>query len=134
VLLTAAGYAVAVLADFLLLAYALTLLPGVRPPRRAVVEAGLLGAIGSEALKVLIAGYLRGIAGKSIYGAFGTPVALLLWIDVMAKPLLYCAAWTAVRPSGASATAADGGGSPWDSASDGVPPATPRRPPPADRR
>ena len=30
-----------------------------------------------------------------MYGAFGTPVALLLWFNFMAKLLLYCAAWTA---------------------------------------
>ena len=94
VLLTVFGYCVAVAADFVLLTYVLTLLPGVRPPRRAVVEAGLIGAIGFELLKVLLSGYLHDVAGKTMYGAFGTPVALLLWINFMAKLLLLCAAWT----------------------------------------
>ncbi|MDI5971342.1 YihY/virulence factor BrkB family protein [Streptomyces sp. SL13] len=100
VLLTVAGYAAAVLVDFAVLAYALTLLPGVRPSRRAVVEAGLLGSVGFELLKVLLSGYLQGVAGKSIYGAFGTPVALLLWINFMAKLLMFCAAWTATQRDG----------------------------------
>lgn len=95
VLLPALGYVVAILADFLILVYLLTWMPGVSPPRHAVVAAGLLGAVGFEVLKVLLAGYLRGVAGKSMYGAFGTPVALLLWINFMAKLLLFCAAWTA---------------------------------------
>jgi membrane protein len=30
-----------------------------------------------------------------MYGAFGVPVALLLWINFTAKLLLYSAAWTA---------------------------------------
>lgn len=30
-----------------------------------------------------------------MYGAFGVPVALLLWISFTVKLLLYCAAWTA---------------------------------------
>jgi membrane protein len=97
VLLEAVGYALAVLADFLILVYLLTLLPGVEPPRRAVVVAALIGAVGFEALKIGLSGYLRGVAGKNIYGAFGTPIALLLWINFMAKLLLYCAAWTATQ-------------------------------------
>ncbi|PBC84570.1 MULTISPECIES: YihY/virulence factor BrkB family protein [unclassified Streptomyces] len=97
VLLSVAGFVIAVLADFLLLAYILTRLPGVHPPRRAVVVAGLLGAIGFELLKLLLSGYLQGVASRSMYGAFGTPVALLLWINFTAKLLVYCASWTATE-------------------------------------
>ncbi|MYU51789.1 MULTISPECIES: YihY/virulence factor BrkB family protein [Streptomyces] len=97
ILLTVAGFCIAVLADFLLLLYILTKLPGVRPPRRAVVLAGLFGAVGFELLKLLLSGYLKGVAARSMYGAFGTPVALLLWINFTAKLLVFCAAWTATR-------------------------------------
>ncbi|MFI8926402.1 YihY/virulence factor BrkB family protein [Streptomyces sp. NPDC053474] len=96
VLLQLAAFAVAVLADFLLLLYVLTLLPGVQPPRRALIVAALLGAAGFELLKLLLGGYMKGVAAKSMYGAFGVPVALLLWINFTAKLLLFCAAWTAV--------------------------------------
>ncbi|QDQ13315.1 YihY/virulence factor BrkB family protein [Streptomyces spectabilis] len=95
VLLQLAAFAIAVLADFLLLLYVLTLLPGVQPPRRALIVAALLGAAGFELLKVLLGGYMKGVAAKSMYGAFGVPVALLLWINFTAKLLLFCAAWTA---------------------------------------
>ncbi|KPC59332.1 YihY/virulence factor BrkB family protein [Streptomyces chattanoogensis] len=97
VLLSVAGFCIAVLADFLLLVYVLTKLPGARPPRRAVVVASLIGAIGFEVLKLLLSGYLRGVAARSMYGAFGTPVALLLWINFTAKLLVFCAAWTATQ-------------------------------------
>ncbi|MEU8782945.1 YhjD/YihY/BrkB family envelope integrity protein [Streptomyces sp. NPDC048637] len=97
VLLSVAGFVIAVLADFLLLAYILTRLPGVHPPRRAVVIAGLLGAIGFELLKLLLSSYLQGVASRSMYGAFGTPIALLLWINFTAKLLVYCASWTATE-------------------------------------
>jgi membrane protein len=30
-----------------------------------------------------------------MYGAFGVPVALLLWINFTSKLVLFCAAWTA---------------------------------------
>ncbi|MFC5719093.1 YihY/virulence factor BrkB family protein [Streptomyces gamaensis] len=95
VLLRAAGFCAAVLADFLLMAYVLSRLPGVRPPRRALVVAALLGAVGFELLKLLLSGYLQGVAARSMYGAFGTPVALLLWINFTARLTLFCAAWTA---------------------------------------
>ncbi|QHC25813.1 YihY/virulence factor BrkB family protein [Streptomyces sp. GS7] len=96
-LLTAAGFCIAVLADFALLAYVLTKLPGAHPPRRAVITAGLIGAIGFELLKLLLSGYLRGVAARSMYGAFGTPIALLLWINFTAKLLVFCASWTATQ-------------------------------------
>ncbi|MFF8956434.1 YihY/virulence factor BrkB family protein [Streptomyces sp. NPDC014894] len=95
VLLSAAAIAIAVAAAFLMLLYLLTLLPGVHPPRRRLVVAALLGAVGFELLKLLLSGYMQGVASKSLYGAFGVPIALLLWINFTAKLLLYCAAWTA---------------------------------------
>ncbi|WP_097913557.1 MULTISPECIES: YihY/virulence factor BrkB family protein [unclassified Streptomyces] len=117
VLLRVAALAVAVVADFLLLLYLLTLLPGVEPPRRRLVVAALLGAVGFELLKLLLGSYMREVAGKSMYGAFGVPIALLLWINFTAKLLLFCAAWTAtgskeeeVREDSEQGPGADGPG------------------------
>ncbi|KAB2588545.1 YihY/virulence factor BrkB family protein [Streptomyces arboris] len=95
ILLQIAALAVAVLADFLLILYLLSLLPGVEPPRRRLVAAALIGAVGFELLKLLLGSYMKEVAGKSMYGAFGVPIALLLWINFSAKLLLFCAAWTA---------------------------------------
>ncbi|WP_371654312.1 MULTISPECIES: YihY/virulence factor BrkB family protein [unclassified Streptomyces] len=95
VFLRIVAIAVAAAADFLVLMYVLTLLPGVSPPRRHLVTAGIIGAVGFELLKLLLGGYMQGVAGKSMYGAFGVPIALLLWINFTAKLLLFCAAWTA---------------------------------------
>ena len=95
VLLRIAAFVIAVLADFLLLLYVLTLLPGVEPRRRRLFVAALTGAVGFELLKLLLSGYMQGVATKSMYGAFGVPVALLLWINFTAKLVLFCAAWTA---------------------------------------
>ncbi|GAA2635812.1 YihY/virulence factor BrkB family protein [Streptomyces axinellae] len=98
VLLRGAGYAAGLCADFVLLWYVLTLLPRVRPPHRATLAACLQGAVGFELLKLLLGGYLQRVAAKNIYGAFGVPIALLLWISFMTRLLLYCAAWTATAP------------------------------------
>ncbi|MBH1935930.1 YihY/virulence factor BrkB family protein [Streptomyces sp. AV19] len=102
-LLPAAGFCAAVLADVLLLCYLLTRLPRVQPHPRTLLTAALIGAVGLEVLKLVIGGYLSGVAAKSMYGAFGTPVALLLWINFTAKLLLFCAAWTATARHDASA-------------------------------
>ncbi|MGP4044940.1 YihY/virulence factor BrkB family protein [Streptomyces sp. 2A115] len=106
VLLRTAAFAVAVLADFLLLLYVLTLLPGVQPPRRRLIVAAVIGAAGFELLKLLLSGYMQGVASRSMYGAFGVPIALLLWINFTAKLLLYCAAWTATQHEDAPESAA----------------------------
>ncbi|MFD8011871.1 YihY/virulence factor BrkB family protein [Streptomyces sp. NPDC058955] len=104
VLLQGAAVLVAMSADFLILLYVLKLLPGVDPPRRRLVVAALIAAAGFELLKLLLGGYMREVAAKSMYGAFGVPVALLLWINFTAKLLLFCSAWTAVGSLGTSAT------------------------------
>ncbi|MES4888367.1 YihY/virulence factor BrkB family protein [Streptomyces sp. NPDC096012] len=103
-LLRIAAFAVAVLGDFLVLLYVLTLLPGVEPQRRRLLVAALLGSIGFEVLKLLISGYIQGVAAKSVYGAFGVPVALLLWINFTAKLVLFCASWTATKSKEAELT------------------------------
>lgn len=103
VLLQIAAFTVAVLADFLLLLYLLTLLPGVQPPRRRLIVGALIGAAGFELLKLLLSGYISEVASKSMYGAFGVPIALLLWINFTAKLLLFCAAWTATQSEEAEA-------------------------------
>lgn len=79
--------------------------------------AALLGAVGFELLKLLLGSYMREVAGKSMYGAFGVPIALLLWINFTAKLLLFCAAWTAtgskeeeVREDSEQGPGADGPG------------------------
>ncbi|CAM5657434.1 Membrane protein OS=Streptomyces griseomycini OX=66895 GN=FHS37_001439 PE=4 SV=1 [Streptomyces griseomycini] len=101
IVLQTAAFAVAVGADFLLLLYVLTLLPGVEPARRRLLVAAITGAVGFELLKLLLSGYMQGVATKSMYGAFGVPVALLLWINFTAKLVLFCAAWTATPSKGA---------------------------------
>jgi membrane protein len=121
VLLQIAALLVAALAGFLLLLYLLTLLPGVKPPHRRLVTAAVIGAIGFELLKLLLGSYMKGVASKSMYGAFGVPIALLLWINFTAKLLLFCAAWTATpsrrqTKEGAADVSGEEGGAPGPAA------------------
>ncbi|MFE1455466.1 YihY/virulence factor BrkB family protein [Streptomyces sp. NPDC058735] len=109
VLLRIAAFLIAVLANFLLLLYVLTLLPGVEPTRHRLFVAALTGAVGFELLKLLLSGYLQGVAAKSMYGAFGVPVALLLWINFTSKLVLFCASWTATQSKEDEVPAVTGG-------------------------
>ncbi|MEU6607822.1 YihY/virulence factor BrkB family protein [Streptomyces shenzhenensis] len=118
-LLRIAAFAVAVLADLLILLYVLTLLPGVDPPRRRLLVAALIGAVGFELLKLLLSGYIQGVATKSMYGAFGVPVALLLWINFTARLVLFCAAWTATQSKGKELTGGASAGAPGPAAASG---------------
>ncbi|MFI5532329.1 YihY/virulence factor BrkB family protein [Kitasatospora sp. NPDC051853] len=97
-LLTAIGFVIAVGADFVLFSYLLGPFPRITDhlERRALVTGALIGAVGFELLKLLLSSYLGSVAGKSLYGAFGVPVALLLWINFVSRLLMYCASWTAL--------------------------------------
>ncbi|WP_051940343.1 YihY/virulence factor BrkB family protein [Phaeacidiphilus oryzae] len=106
--LKAAGFVVAVLADMLLFAYLLAGLPRLADEfrsngrRRLLVWGALLASVGFELLKLLISSYLSRVAAKSMYGAFGAPIALLLWINFVFRWFFYCVAWTATAEPGAA--------------------------------
>jgi len=95
VLLQIAAFVIAVGASLVLFLYLLVGMPRLTMSRGVAVRGALIGAVGFEVLKLLVSGYIAGVAGKSAYGAFGVPVALLLWIYFVVRLLLFCAAWTA---------------------------------------
>ncbi|MER5637064.1 YihY/virulence factor BrkB family protein [Kitasatospora sp. NPDC002227] len=102
-LLGAASYLIAVLADTALFAYLLAPFPRIAgQPRREVLGGALIGAVGFEVLKILLSSYLGSVATKNIYGAFGTPIALLLWINFVSRLLMYCVSWTALADPAAA--------------------------------
>ncbi|MER5862656.1 YihY/virulence factor BrkB family protein [Kitasatospora sp. NPDC002040] len=103
-LLSVIGFLIAVGADLLLFAYLLGPFPRIteQQRRRSLLEGALIGAVGFELLKLLLSSYLGSVAGKSLYGAFGVPVALLLWINFVCRLLLFCASWTALADPAAA--------------------------------
>ncbi|MGK4581214.1 YihY/virulence factor BrkB family protein [Kitasatospora sp. HPMI-4] len=108
-LLAVVGFVIAVACDLLLFAYLLSPFPRIGGQRRrAVLSGALIGAIGFEVLKVALASYLSKVAGRSLYGAFGVPIALLLWINFVSRLLMYCVSWTALDdPAAARERAAE---------------------------
>jgi membrane protein len=102
----------ALASDVAILTYLLLWLPKTAEPFRRVLRGALLGAILLEAAKYL-GFYYFGILisrGTDLYGAsLAAAFGLLLWINVMARLVLFTAAWTVtapyrvdVRPSGTS--------------------------------
>ncbi len=114
-LLAALAFAIAVGSDTLLFAYLLVGLPRIPGQRKpAVAQGAVMGAVGFELLKQLLSAYLGNVARKSTYGAFGTPIALLLWINFIFRWLLFCAAWTATDdPEAEQARARDRAREAW---------------------
>ena len=53
--------------------------------------------------KSLVGSYLSSVAGRSLYGAFGVPIALLVWFDLTFVTTLFLSAWTATRTEDALA-------------------------------
>ena len=99
------GVLVGLAASTALFAYLLAGIPRLVVPRRALLAASLVGAIVLEITKGLIASYLSNVAGKSLYGAFGVPVAVLIWLNITFQMLLALSAWTATRTEDALAQA-----------------------------
>lgn len=88
-------------------------LPKVRSPFRRVVRGALLAAVLFELLKRVGAIYIERTTENPLYGSFAVIVGLLVWINIVSRMLLICAAWTVtapydsdVEPSGTATVAA----------------------------
>lgn len=73
-------------------------LPKVRSPFRRVVRGALLAAVLFELLKRGGAIYIERTTENPLYGSFAVIVGLLVWINIVSRMLLICAAWTVTAP------------------------------------
>lgn len=96
VLVAAAGVAVALPTNVLLLYLVLTRLTGVVPSRRARLVAACVGALGFEVFKVASALIIRWALADPRYLGFGVPLALLIVFFLLATLVLASAALAAV--------------------------------------
>jgi membrane protein len=97
VLLSIFGVVIGIAASVVLFAYLLAGIPRLHVPHGILFRTALFAAAVFEVTKGLVAAYLGHVAGRSIYGAFGVPIALLVWFDLTFQMLLFLAAWTATR-------------------------------------
>lgn len=89
------GTALSIGVSGLLFAYLLAGLPRIAMAARGLVAASLLGAVAFEILKQFLVGFVTGPASSSGYAAFAAPLALLAWIYLVTRLLMFLAALTA---------------------------------------
>ncbi len=73
-------------------------LPKVQTPFRRILQGAVLAAVLFELLKRVGAIYIERTTENPLYGAFAVIVGLLVWINVVSRMLLLCAAWTVTAP------------------------------------
>ena len=89
------GIGIALLGDVGIFWWLLVRLPGVDVPRRSAVRGALLAAVGFEVLKVLGTFTIAHTANSPTAGPFAGVIAILVWIQLVARYVLFCVAWTA---------------------------------------
>jgi membrane protein len=97
---TVVGIFAALIADLLIFAFLIIGLPKQDVPRGLAIRAALLAAVGFEILKLAGTYYITRIASNPTYGAFGSIIGVLVWLNLVFRFMLYCAAWTATGVRG----------------------------------
>jgi membrane protein len=97
-LVTVLGTVLALLTSTLLFLYLFIRLPKVQTPWRKVLKGAVLAAVLFEVLKRVGAIYIERTTENPLYGAFAVVVGLLVWINLVSRMLLFCAAWTVTGP------------------------------------
>ena len=124
------GIVLGLAASTALFLYLFLRLPRVAAPFRRVLRGALLAAVLFEVLKRVGAIYIDRTTENPLYGIFAVVVGLLVWINLVSRLFLLCAAWTVtapydsdVEPSGtANAEAAREAGIPEEFADSDDPP------------
>lgn len=99
-LLGAIGVLVTLAGDVVIFFFVLVRLPHADVSRRAGVRGALLAAVGFEVLKIVGTYTIAASAGSATAGPFAGILAVLIWIQLVTRYLLFCAAWTAERTLG----------------------------------
>lgn len=89
------GLLVSLLVDSLIMLVLLRLLSGIELPFRVVRSGALVGALGLTVLKAF-AGQLVALGTRNpLFGSIVLVVGLLFWLNLVARLVLFAAAWTA---------------------------------------
>ncbi len=89
------GIVVAIAADVLIFAWMIARLPNQPVAIRSVLKGALLAAVGFEGLKIAATYYLPAVSHSPAAGIFGIVLGFLVWINLVARFLLFATAWTA---------------------------------------
>jgi membrane protein len=96
VLLKLLGIALAVAGDMIIFWWVLVRLPRIDIPGRLALKGALLTAVGFEVLKIVGSYTIAHTANSPTAGPFAGIIAILIWIQLVARWLLFACAWTAV--------------------------------------
>lgn len=94
-LLKIVGIAVAVVGDLVIFWWLLVRLPAVDVERRVAFKGALLASVGFEVLKIVGAYTVAHTSKSTTYGPFAGIIAILIWIQLVARWMLFCCAWIA---------------------------------------
>jgi membrane protein len=94
-LLKLLGIALAIGGDLIIFWWLLVRLPQMDVPTRIAVRGALLAAVGFEILKILGSYTIAHTANSPTAGPFAGIIAVLVWIQLVARLLLFACAWTA---------------------------------------
>ncbi|MDR1187411.1 MAG: YihY/virulence factor BrkB family protein [Bifidobacteriaceae bacterium] len=94
-----AGYAVSLVVDAACVGLVFTVVAGARPSRRDLMIGSLAAAAAMGVLKHLGTRVVAHATANALLASATTVVTLLVWVNLMARVVLYAAAWTAAAPS-----------------------------------
>ncbi len=97
VLIVVAGLALALFGDFVIFSWVLIRLPHAHVPKHIGFRGALLAAVGFEILKLLGTYTIASSARSLTAGPFASIVAVLVWIQLVGRLLMFTVSWTAVR-------------------------------------
>jgi membrane protein len=89
------GIAIAVAGDMLIFWWLLIRLPQMDVPARLAIKASLLAAVGFEVLKIVGTYTIAHTANSPTAGPFAGTIAVLVWIQLVARFMLFSCAWAA---------------------------------------
>lgn len=96
-LLAVVGVLVTLASDVVIFFLVLTRLPRVDVPARYGLRGAILAAIGFEILKIAGTYTIALSSGSASAGPFASLLAILVWVQLVSRWILFCTAWTAER-------------------------------------
>jgi membrane protein len=96
ILVKALGVLLSVAGDFVIFWWMMVRLPLITVPTRVAVKGALMAAVGFEILKIIGSYTIAHTAQSPTAGPFAGLLAVLIWIQLVARYLLFCTAWMAV--------------------------------------
>ena len=94
----------AVLGNMLIYGWVLIRIPAAQVSRRTALRTSLLAAVGFEILKLVGTYYIARVTRSPAYSVIGPPLGVLIFINLVSRYSLFCAAWAATATGAEAVT------------------------------